>query len=30
VLLIMRQQVQPQSMQHDRQSQQAWIISQHC
>jgi len=28
VLLIVRQQVQPQSIQQDRQSQQAWIISQ--
>jgi len=30
VLLIMKQQVQPRSMQQARQSQQAWIISQHC
>jgi hypothetical protein len=30
VLLIMKQQVQPQSMQHERQLQQAWSISQHC
>ena len=30
VLLMVKQQVQPLSMQQERQSQQAWIISQHC